>query len=416
MNSESTDVNEDHPVPDNEEVTDQLRNWANRWAVLEAPYVAGLLRDLPTSRNMTMWSSRDPFACLPTPELTDARSLDRLVRVLTLFRNVLIFLPVAVTWLAIGQAVSAFADYAETFGGESANFLQFWQQGGPVGDHLSSHWRIGFVATLDFALIALIILATMFASLLRGVAAQKRTEEHQRSEAEREELAIELSIALAGKHWATPESVAESVQEVINRLTDAVHKVNEATSRLDQTARTVMEASSGVSGLASNIDSLNASSSQLGERLEDVSERMSGEISRAVNDLGQAVNEFRSAATTDTARAVQAVADFRLSMTNDSAEATRAVANLSSSVADETARTLETIRGFNDAVGREVLGTLNQVIDGLQDINSRLEDSSERLVASNSSVGHGTMRLREDLDAIGDALGRLTERLRPMNE
>jgi len=418
MSEEVSGATEGNLVSGTDEVVDHLRGWAEDSSVIEVPYVAGLLQDLPEGRNMTMWSSRDPFEHLPHPELTKALVVDRIAKVLTVLRNVLVFVPVAVTWLAISRATKAFVSYSDMLAVSQAdmNFLQFWQGGGPGGEYLAAHWRIGFVATLDFGLIVLIIVATLVASLVHAAGQRARKTEQLEIDTRRQELAIKLGIALAGKHWATPESIAESVQDVVNRLTDTVHLVVEATGRLDDTARTVLEASLGVSGLASHMDSLSASSTQLGTRLEGVSEQIAGEITRAVTDLGQAVNEFRSAATADTARAVQAVADFRISMANDSTEAMEAVAHLSSSVSEETARNLETIRGFNNAVADEVLGMLNEVVAGLENINDRLEDSSERLVASNRSVSHGTDRLRQDLDGISQALGRMMDRFRSSDE
>jgi methyl-accepting chemotaxis protein len=417
MSDEFLDENESSSVLDRVDVVDRFKEWAEKWSVTEVPYVAGLLKDLPEDRHMTMWASRDPFEYLPDPEPKRSLLINRLARRLTLFRNLLVFVPVALTWMAISKATNAFAEYSDTLGpGETSNFLHFWQAGGPLGAHLSGHWRIGFIAATDAVIIAMIITATLIVSLLHTAGAKADKAERLEADTEREQLAIELGIVLASKIWATPESVGEAVQRALTRLEDALHTVNDATGRLDQTAKTVLEAALGVSGLATHMDALSASSTQLGTGLDGVSERIAGGITRAVDDLGQAVSEFRSAATGDTARAVQAVADFRLQVTNDSTEALEAVANISRSVASETARTLETITGFNDRVASEVLEMLNGVVAGLENINDRLEDSSERLVASNRSVGHGTDRLRQDLDSISEALGRMTDRLRRDDE
>lgn len=412
MSDESLGVPEDNPVSDRVDVLDRLKKWAEKWSVVEAPYVAGLLEDLPEDRNMTMWAARDPFEHLPDPEPKRSLVVNRLVQVVTVIRNLLVFVPVAVTWLAISKATGAFALYTDSLVGDGTeNFLAFWQDGGPAGAHLPGHWRIGFIAAADAVIILVIITSTLVVSLLRAAGARTDKAERLEADVERQQLAVELSIVLASKHWATPETVGEAVQRALTRLEDAIHVVGDATGRLDQTAQTVLEAALGVSGLATHMDALSVSSTQLGTRLEGVSERIAGEITRAVDDLGQAVQEFRSAATGDTARAVQAVADFRLQVTNESTEALEAVASISRSVASETERTLETIKGFNDTVANEVREVLNGVVAGLADINDKLEDSSERLVASNRSVGHGTDRLRQDLDAISEALGRMTDGL-----
>ena len=91
MSDESLGVPEDNPVSDRVDVLDRLKKWAEKWSVVEAPYVAGLLEDLPEDRNMTMWAARDPFEHLPDPEPKRSLVVNRLVQVVTVIRNLLVF-------------------------------------------------------------------------------------------------------------------------------------------------------------------------------------------------------------------------------------------------------------------------------------------------------------------------------------
>ncbi len=393
------------PVPSRETAEKDLRSWAKRHNVGDVPYVKGLLEALPNDENMSMWAARDPFQDLPFASPTPGRGLERIARTFEVIRNCTVFVPVALTWLAISRATGAFVDFLEDV--PNISFLQFWESGGEgfSSDHTLGHlWRIGSIAFIDFILIAGIVVLTLAASVLRTVGTRRNEAAQRVADIERDEVAISLGIALAGKRSATPETIEESLAKVINNLTDAVRQVNNAAERLDQTAKGVLEASAGVSGLGIKMDSLSESSEQLGDRLERVSAQISGEISRSVNELGQAVNEFKSAVTSDTERALQTVANFRTEVSNDATRALEAVARLSESLQTETSRALETITTFNNSAVEQATQAVRRVVTGL-------EETSEILAATGASVEFGTDKLRGDLDDISTLLARIIERL-----
>ena len=132
------------PVPSRETAERALRGWAERHKVDEAPYVKGLLSALPNDENMSMWSALDPFELLPFASSTSGRTSERVARILEVVRNSLVFVPVALTWLAISFATGKFVEFAEDE--PDIQFLQFWESGGEgfTSDHTLGHfWRIG---------------------------------------------------------------------------------------------------------------------------------------------------------------------------------------------------------------------------------------------------------------------------------
>jgi uncharacterized protein YoxC len=404
--TDSAEVTDNSPSVSSRETAQRgLRTWAKRHKVDDVPYVKGLLAALPNDENMSMWAARDPFQYLPFASPTPGRALTRIARIVEVVRNCIVFVPVALTWLAISFATGAFAKFVEDE--PNLSFLQYWESGGEgfSSDHTLGHvWRIGSIAFIDFVLIAGIVVMTLAASVVRTVGARRNEAAQAVADFEREEVAISLAIALAGKRSATPETIAESIAKVLNNLTDAVRQVNGATERLNQTAKGVLEASAGVSGLGAKMDSLSESSNQLGDRLEGVSAQISGEISRSVNELGRAVNEFKSAVTSDTERALQTVANFRTEVSNDATRALEAVARLSESLQVETSQALETITTFNNSVAEEATQGVRRVVAGLEEIG-------ELLAVTGASVELGTSKLREDLDDISTLLARIIHRL-----
>jgi hypothetical protein len=91
-------VNTDHL-----ELADSLEMWGRAHGVADDPYVAGLTRDLRDNNDLPIWASMDPMQYLPQPAVKSAEAIHQWVRRLTVIRNVLVFAPVALTWLAVGK-------------------------------------------------------------------------------------------------------------------------------------------------------------------------------------------------------------------------------------------------------------------------------------------------------------------------
>ena len=242
-------------APSYSQAMQTMNEWAARWNVTEDPYVAGLNAAVTRRDNMTMWASLDPTDMLPTPEIQSGRQLSRIARVLTVLRNVLVFVPVALTWLAIQHATDAFGKWAEGKDAE-VNFLQFWQNGYGV---LDNHYRIQNIAFIDFILIMLIVIATLVASLLESRA--KSTVSVLEKLADRERLFVGLKIAEAmqGNKTASPESITESLAFALNDLSQAARDVSLAAARMEV-------ASVGVESLTPRVESLNKQVSELNQR------------------------------------------------------------------------------------------------------------------------------------------------------
>jgi hypothetical protein len=242
-------------APSYSQAMQTMNEWAARWNVTEDPYVAGLNGAVARRDNMTMWASLDPTDMLPTPEIQSGRLLSRIARVLTVARNVLVFVPVALTWLAIQHATDAFGEWAEGKDAE-VNFLQFWQNGYGV---LDNHYRIQNIAFIDFILIMLIVVATLVASLLESRA--KSTVSVLEKVADRERLFVGLKIAeaLQGNKTASPESITESLAFALNDLSQAARDVSLAAARMEV-------ASVGVESLTPRVESLNKQVGELNQR------------------------------------------------------------------------------------------------------------------------------------------------------
>ena len=247
-------------APSYNQAMQTMNEWATKWNVADDPYVAGLSAAVARRDNMTMWASLDPTDMLPTPEIQSGRLLSRIARVLTVMRNVLVFVPVALTWLAIEKATNAFGVWAKgkTSGDSDSgiSFIQFWQDGKEV---LDEKFLIQNIARFDFYLIALIVVTTLVASLLESRA--KSTVNVSEKAADRERLSVGLKIAEAmqGNKTASPESITESLAFALNDLSQAARDVSLAAARMEV-------ASVGVESLTPRVESLNKQVGELNQR------------------------------------------------------------------------------------------------------------------------------------------------------
>ena len=142
-------------------LADKLLAWADKYDVTKDGYVRGLYEALTSRKNLQIWASLNPIEYLPMPELKAGLSMANWTRSITVLRNVLIFLPVALTWAAVGEATTAFSTYLKANGSDIVNFLDFWQNGYGV---LDDKWRIATIALLDFLIIMVVIVMTLIAS------------------------------------------------------------------------------------------------------------------------------------------------------------------------------------------------------------------------------------------------------------
>jgi hypothetical protein len=269
----------------------KLSNWAERRKVHGDPYVRGLKEALDHGSDLTTWVMIDPFDMLPEPEPTSGQFLERLARLITVLRNVAVFVPVAITWLAIQKATDAFGTYATDNPGESVNFLQFWQSGGEGGVYLSEKWRIQEVAFLDAMIVLGIVAATLVASVLHARGARRSNKQVRVLEDERTELALEITFALQPAKTVNPETLTEALAFALADLGSAARNVNDAAGRMER-------ASVGVGALTPKVEDLTRNVEQLSARFEqglsDSVERLAQSVSVLGVTLGGDMNTFLS--------------------------------------------------------------------------------------------------------------------------
>ncbi|MFM6940690.1 MAG: hypothetical protein ACKOXI_01760 [Candidatus Planktophila sp.] len=218
-----------------------ISQWIARHKISHDPYLSGLLLAIESKKDLHIWAELDPTDYLPHPETTIAEARERMVRILTVIRNVLVFAPVALTWAAVSAATTGFSQYIAQNGADVVNFLDFWQNGYEI---LGNEWRIGNVARLDFIIVVIVIALTLYVS--QGghkVDIAKRAAEDAIDQ-ERLALAIEIHAALHDKRKVSTVTMNASLAGAISRLVSATHNLEDASSLMEKASRKLPKQSS----------------------------------------------------------------------------------------------------------------------------------------------------------------------------
>jgi len=212
-------------------LADSLDQWAEKHKVAKDPYVMRLAESLRTRKNLSMWASVNPMEFLPNPEIHSMRSAETLNQFLAVIRNSIVFLPVALTWIAVSKATSAFSLYTSKNSIAVVNFLEFWQNGYGV---LAKEWTIGRIAFLDFVLILFVILLTLLTAYLGRRNQNLRQDAISALDHERTALALDISGYLFTKQAITPLTMNANMATALRQLLNATDALDKSTKTLEK--------------------------------------------------------------------------------------------------------------------------------------------------------------------------------------
>jgi hypothetical protein len=183
---------------------------------------------------LQVWASLNPIEYLPMPELKAGLNMAKWARFITVLRNVLVFLPVALTWAAVGEATTAFSRYLNENGSDIVNFLDFWQNGyGVLGDE----WRIANVALLAFLIIMAVIALTLLASVVSRRASELQVMAEKVTDRERILLSVEIASYLFEKQRVTNVTMNQSLARALDKLLNATESIEATAKALEKTSK-----------------------------------------------------------------------------------------------------------------------------------------------------------------------------------
>jgi hypothetical protein len=219
-------------------LAEKIHQWAHDHGATQDPYIKAVTEGLVSRRRWPMFATLDPFELLPHAAASKATGLKRLSFFLTLARNILVFVPVALTWSAVSHATSAFAIYISKNTGSVANFLEFWQNGFHI---LAREWVIGYIAFLDFLLIAVVIALTIVVSFLDRRISVLENIRLEKADTDRIEIGLAIVDFFFDKRTLTPLVMNQSMAQSVNRLTSSTESLAKTTKTLHDISRDVLK-------------------------------------------------------------------------------------------------------------------------------------------------------------------------------
>jgi hypothetical protein len=213
-----------------------LQSWAQQYGLLEDPYISGLSNAVENRKNLPMWASLNPLEYLPHAPAEINKSLKQVVLIITIVRNALVFLPVALTWFAISKATSAFAVYTASNTLAVVNFLDFWENGYGV---LDKKWSLSHVATLDFQIILFIIVLTIAITLLDKRIRDSHNQAVAALDEDRISLALSITSFLFDHQRVTQVSMNQSLAKSLRDLSNSTESLDKSSKELGKTVKAI---------------------------------------------------------------------------------------------------------------------------------------------------------------------------------
>lgn len=215
-------------------LANSLVSWKTLHRTDSDPYVEGLISSLNSGQNLEMWASLNPLEYLPHPEVVANVRLHRILFFVALIRNALVFSPVALTWLAISKATSAFSAYTTENSLTVVNFLDFWENGYGV---LSKNWSLSHVATLDFQIIILIISLTIGIGTFERRLKREREKVLEEVENDRVQIALEIATYLFTQNKVTPQFFSATSAGILRNLASSAKSMERTIKDLDKAVK-----------------------------------------------------------------------------------------------------------------------------------------------------------------------------------
>ena len=218
----------------NPELAEKIRAWGKKRRMPKDPYLLGIADAIENDEDLVVWASTDVLAIFPHAFIKPAET--RLYSMLVLARNILVFVPVALTWLAISKATTAFALYTAKQTGSVANFLQFWEDG---YGYLAKEWTISRVALLDFFIIAAVIILTLVTPIMAHNAEARAEKEELDAERERIGLAVEVMAFLFDKREVNTVTMNSALARSVANLRTSSKSLNDAAKRIEKVSKSL---------------------------------------------------------------------------------------------------------------------------------------------------------------------------------
>lgn len=336
---------------------------------------------------------------------------------LELLRNVLLVLPVGITWVGIFWAVRAYrrlleAPVDEQGGLADASFLEMWTQGFGGRTRVTFDW----VAVLDALVIALVIVVSLAAAWRRRTDDTRDEHERQQYVDELRAVLTDATLVLASVGYEAPDRFSVNLTELASTYRDTLKQLVEAQEALAEsvtkgsknvaemtTASGDLATSSQViatsaAGLQQQVTAFGAEVTTLGTEVRDLEVKVSSLVGGATTlgaqvhpvhqELGNLVGEMRQV------NRDQGVIAQTLSATADNPRA-------ASRAAADTAKALsETVGALPEQMqqwGKELIEAVDRELSDRRAAAGAMATAGQAATEATQSVERATTALTQEV-------------------
>lgn len=201
------------------ELAANIRRWINDSGQTENAEIRQLCDDLEQGKGISRWAAVNFERVLPF-RLSQSELETRLRQA----RNILVFLPIALTWLSIMTASIRFNDFVRGNVGETVNFLVFWESQSGIE-------KLSTVAGIDAFLIFIVIGLTAIISFQSTSPTKIRHLENLHNE-----VIISLERELAGFRYLSVADLHTLAQSTVDNLASSSQHVAIAAASMETMA------------------------------------------------------------------------------------------------------------------------------------------------------------------------------------
>lgn len=254
-------------------------------------------------------------------------------RILDWVRNLLIFAPVALTWLGISKAVEAYSLYIAAAKSDphidSAHlaqivqtpFLYLWQQG--FDGYLASAFTLSSLALTDFALLAAMLLLTGFVNFRTHLRSSQKEQEAEMIQEELSDALADAALCLTTTYSQQPTNVADLSRKLLDELAKERQRLDDLSTRREKELADLKSFTDALLPISQNM--LNGAShiQQSSDNLTNTLQNLTAPLRQLVSDIQGMLNSIAQAIQLqrETSESVKQLVSDQKSWGNDLEEA-----------------------------------------------------------------------------------------------
>jgi prefoldin subunit 5 len=353
------------------------------------------VNDLENAQNVGVWAGVNYERIIPFKNVISAP-----VRLLLIFRNALIFLPIVVTWFAIERAANSWTE-------QGTNFLQHWQ-------NMDGFFSFKYVAWFDSGVIAVLVILTVLTGFLEESDKGQITRERQY-----QGLMIALERDLSGYRYLSLQDINNAAADTLSALQSSTQLVESAAQSFADSSQQAHDAivgandvvhrtfSPAVQRLDDTISALSAAAS-VHKDMVTVVQTVQQDFATQMNTLKQGVIDVLSSVDARTSQILHNM-DGQVSTA-----ASTLMSTAQTAMADVSKTAQSVASSASQQIGQQmqaVAANLDQAVRSLQSLSDSLDRTISNLNSTSNGVMVNTATLADDLNQIHQALQQTVQRL-----